>query len=677
MKTYSQFGVLGKLILVCAPILLIFFTGYICIDFWMDFNANNKRFTDASNRESYLFRSDFTLPMSRGEDRETAQTFLNLSTHSPGTNAYLLDFDGNITYASDPQAINASAKQQFSSPELKSWIDSTLQGKTDEQHGLIDGSFYKVVQIKNAPGCYHCHMDKRAILGALVFDRDVSAMRSEARELTYTRIAIVVGGMVAVLLLLGFFIYYAVLRPLIRASDYARKVRAGNYDDSLAVTSRDEIGDLSTSLNSMCEAIKEKIGFSEGILQALTVPCAVIDTQGRISLVNPMMINFLGHEGGPEDHINRSIEDFFAIAPIVAKAMREACEERRIIANLPYEGKDARGERFFIKVDTSPIYDLDRNLLGSLCMLAVLTDVKIQEEQLQVQNEAIKRTVTDISDIVNLAREALEELTSEVGQTVDRANMQNERTSETARAMDQMNDSILDAARNASEVAAQADETKQKAVEGAHVVRQAVEAITEVSTHADALKTNMDDLGEQAQGIGQVITVIQDIADQTNLLALNAAIEAARAGDAGRGFAVVADEVRKLAEKTMQATHEVSSTIQAIQNGAVNATQSTEKAGEAVNTASELAHESGNALELILTLVDGSSTQVQTIASNVEEQSATSKEISSASEEVAEMSNLTVQAMKNAASALSQLNEVIQELYNLTQELAKESHIDE
>ena len=61
----------------------------------------------------------------------------------------------------------------------------------------------------------------------------------------------------------------------------------------------------------------------------------------------------------------------------------------------------------------------------------------------------------------------------------------------------------------------------------------------------------MTRLGQQADSIGHILSVISDIADQTNLLALNAAIEAARAGDAGRGFAVVADEVRKLAEKTM------------------------------------------------------------------------------------------------------------------------------
>ena len=99
------------------------------------------------------------------------------------------------------------------------------------------------------------------------------------------------------------------------------------------------------------------------------------------------------------------------------------------------------------------------------------------------------------------------------------------------------------------------------------MVKSAINGIEAVHKQFTTIKNDIDQLGQQAQSIGQIMDVISDIADQTNLLALNAAIEAARAGEAGRGFAVVADEVRKLAEKTMSATKEVGQAISDIQEG--------------------------------------------------------------------------------------------------------------
>ena len=100
----------------------------------------------------------------------------------------------------------------------------------------------------------------------------------------------------------------------------------------------------------------------------------------------------------------------------------------------------------------------------------------------------------------------------------------------------------------------------------------------------------------QAEGIGQIMNVISDIADQTNLLALNAAIEAARAGDAGRGFAVVADEVRKLAEKTMTATHEVGAVITGIQEGTRKSVAGVNLSINTIQEATNLANQSGQTL---------------------------------------------------------------------------------
>lgn len=252
------------------------------------------------------------------------------------------------------------------------------------------------------------------------------------------------------------------------------------------------------------------------------------------------------------------------------------------------------------------------------------------------------------------------------------ASMQHERTSETAAAMEEMNATVLEVARNAGDSAEAVENVRNEAIAGAEVVRQSVETINNVHTLTETLKADMAQLGEQAEDIGRVMNVITDIADQTNLLALNAAIEAARAGEAGRGFAVVADEVRKLAEKTMDATKEVGEAISAIQGGARRNVEDMNRAAEAVEGATSHVNESGAALERIVSLIDSATDQVRSIATAAEQQSAASEEITAAVDDIRHISEETTDGMSQANAAIVSLVELADALKGLIAELRSE-----
>jgi methyl-accepting chemotaxis protein len=269
--------------------------------------------------------------------------------------------------------------------------------------------------------------------------------------------------------------------------------------------------------------------------------------------------------------------------------------------------------------------------------------------------EGMIEAATQLEKVVEVISSASEELSAQVEQSSRGTEMQSQRVAETATAMEEMNATVLEVAKSASQGADSSADARAKALEGAKIVAQVVAGIGSVQAVSFTMKEDMGELGKQAEGIGAIMNVISDIADQTNLLALNAAIEAARAGDAGRGFAVVADEVRKLAEKTMTATKEVGEAIGGIQQGTRKNLENVERAVHSIEQATGLANQSGEALQMIVHLVEVSTDQVRSIAAASEQQSAASEEINRSIEEINRISSETASAMNQSAQAVGDL----------------------
>ncbi|EMG37483.1 methyl-accepting chemotaxis sensory transducer with Cache sensor [Desulfocurvibacter africanus PCS] len=324
-----------------------------------------------------------------------------------------------------------------------------------------------------------------------------------------------------------------------------------------------------------------------------------------------------------------------------------------------------------------------------------IQDLRLQEEQARLLTQEAEKAAQEARDAgtraekarheglchaterlegaINAISQASERIDRLAGTTHEATVTQRMRIGETATAIEEMNATVLEVARNASQAASDADASRGKASEGEQEMAHSLKAMEALKVRTETLKDNMHGLGRRAEAVGQVMNVITDIADQTNLLALNAAIEAARAGEAGRGFAVVADEVRKLAEKTMAATKEVGATIQAIQQETRRNMTDMDEAASAILSMAEMSTNSGKSLSEIVQLIDRAAGQVQAIAAATQQQSAASEEINKSIEEVNSLADATAGGMEEAASAIQELTRQTRELMALLDDLKREN----
>jgi len=185
---------------------------------------------------------------------------------------------------------------------------------------------------------------------------------------------------------------------------------------------------------------------------------------------------------------------------------------------------------------------------------------------------------------------------------------------------------------NVASVAGATEEMGSSIREIAHNAHRAAGVAMDAVTMADTTNAAISRLGQSSADIGSVVKLITEIAQQTNLLALNATIEAARAGEAGKGFAVVADEVKDLAQETAKATDDISRRIESVRNDSRDAI---------------------TAIEAIRVVISQISDYQVTIASAVEEQSATTSEMGRGYSEVATASAEIARSIAGVASASS------------------------
>ncbi|ROL80688.1 chemotaxis protein [Pseudomonas protegens] len=242
------------------------------------------------------------------------------------------------------------------------------------------------------------------------------------------------------------------------------------------------------------------------------------------------------------------------------------------------------------------------------------------------------------------------------------AQEQSHSASSMAATVEELTVSINHVADNAGDAHALSSESGRQSEEGGSVIQDTLGSMRLIAETVQASASQIGELGQHAEQISSIVSVIKGIAEQTNLLALNAAIEAARAGEQGRGFAVVADEVRLLAQRTANSTQEITEMVDKIQLGTREAVSSMDVGVNQVKSGVELAQQAGEAIVNIRTSSGNVVQVVDQISLALREQTAASQDVARNVERIAQMSQQNSQAVEETTETARSLQQLAQNL---------------
>jgi len=209
---------------------------------------------------------------------------------------------------------------------------------------------------------------------------------------------------------------------------------------------------------------------------------------------------------------------------------------------------------------------------------------------LQKENLQLKQQLSSLEEEVTNANDESQQLAQDMANNTERYRHQEEINNLWLGSADLVNNISEELAASSNELISQRDEFQSSQdIFGKimSMLASTIEATTKISTDSQNASTSVDNLKSATAGINDFVNIIKGISDQTNLLALNAAIEAARAGEQGRGFAVVADEVRTLAQRSAEASNEISNLIEQVNQQMEQVTVGIREVGEKSNEISE------------------------------------------------------------------------------------------
>ena len=283
--------------------------------------------------------------------------------------------------------------------------------------------------------------------------------------------------------------------------------------------------------------------------------------------------------------------------------------------------------------------------------------------------DSINYTIDSLRDLVVEINHATEQVTSATSvaqgtseQLLSAAETQSAQITQTTEAVNDMTRSILQVSSNAAQASQVAQRSLEAAVQGSQAVQNTISGMNEIRTQIQETSKRIKRLGESSQEISEIVELISDITEQTNILALNAAIQAASAGEAGRGFTVVAEEVQRLAERSSEATKQISAIVKTIQTDTHGAVAAMEKSTEGVVEGARVADAAGQALNEIESVTTNLARLIQSISTATNAQTDSAKTVANNMQMIQEITTQTTQGTKLTADSVGQLTALAEEL---------------